>query len=112
MIAGRWHFGKPGSDEISFGDRASVLVIIGVEMTAERKKFITEALNSALLTDDEMADGIRAFKDKTQTHPWRSMEDPFFGGKGPEEMWELKFRVDADEKAAEPEGGRGSTQAP
>ena len=111
MLQGQWHCNANGQRGYEFGDRRSVLVIIGVEMDADRKRTITEALNDALLTDEEMADGIKAFyelekrsgdhagddKDDENTairrHPWRCYEDPFFGGQGPEKMWELKFNV-------------------
>lgn len=112
VVAGRWHFGKPGSDDISFGDRASVLVIIGMDMTPSRKKRITDALNSALLTDEEMADGIKAFKDQIQEHPWRSMEDPFFGGSGPSQMWALKFKTNSERKPEEGGEQTGATDHP
>ena len=73
---GYWH----GTLQDGFGDRTSALVIIGVELSAKRKQMITDALNSALLTDDEMAAGKAAFEKKEVNHPWKSFKDPFFGG--------------------------------
>ena len=65
MMTGKWHLNKdPNGYE--FGDRSSVLVIIGVDMDANRKRIIREALNSALLTDKEMAVGIQAFNEAKQ----------------------------------------------
>ena len=72
---GYWH----GGSDSGFGDRESALVIIGVELSAERKKFISEALNSALLTDEEMAVGNEAFKKKLERHPWQNFKRPLFG---------------------------------
>ena len=84
--AGRWAGGLEG-----FGDRCSYLVIIGVELSAERKAFITKALNEALLTDEEMEAGKAAFlAGNDDTHPWRGYEDPFFGGKVAD-LWKLNF---------------------
>ena len=70
------------------------------------------ALNSALLTDEEMADGIKAFKDQNQEHPWRSMEDPFFGGSGPAQMWALKFKTNSERKPEEGGEQTGATDHP
>ena len=78
-------------------------MIIGLDMTSERKRKITEALNSALLTDEEMAGGINAFHSGStggagellvgaKAHPWRCLEDPFFGDEAPNRMWELQFK--------------------
>ena len=84
--AGRWAGGLEG-----FGDRCSYLVIIGVELSAERKAIITKALNEALLTDEEMEAGKAAFlAGNDDTHPWRGYEDPFFGGKVAD-LWKLTF---------------------
>jgi len=96
--AGQWFGGLQGT-----GDRASFLVIIGVELTAERKKYITDALNSALLTDEEMEAGRKAFEENNrkdnknnnnnQQHPWKSFKDPFFDG-NTTDMWELSLPDD------------------
>ena len=51
----------------------------------ERKKMIAAALNSALLTDEEMERGKKPFNGD---HPWKKFADPFFGG-NLEEMWQL-----------------------
>ncbi len=81
--AGLWHGSIRG-----FGDRASVLVIIGVGLTAERKKLIIDALNGALLTDAEMAAGKDAFNKDVKDHPWKKFPDHFFNGRA-KEMWEI-----------------------
>lgn len=73
---GYWHGGIDGG----FGDRESALVIIGIDLTDQRKQLISNALNSALLTDEEMAIGNLSFKKKIKNHPWKSFKDPFFGG--------------------------------
>eukprot|EP00958_Prasinococcus_capsulatus_P029400 scaffold7416_cov390-Prasinococcus_capsulatus_cf.AAC.2 len=87
MEVGRW-------DEVNgFGDRASELVCIGVELTDERKQLITDALNGALLNDEEMKAGIEAFKSQSgkpgEDHPWKAYADPFFGGDGAAICWDL-----------------------
>ena len=81
--AGLWHGSIRG-----FGDRASVLVIIGVGLTAERKKIIIDALNGALLTDAEMTAGKDAFNKGVKDHPWKKFPDHFFDGRA-NEMWEI-----------------------
>eukprot|EP00958_Prasinococcus_capsulatus_P015666 scaffold1675_cov361-Prasinococcus_capsulatus_cf.AAC.7 len=88
MKKGRW------DDVHGFGDRSSELVCIGVQLTAERKKLVADALNGALLNDEEMKVGMEAFEgtsDKTHVkdHPWKSYKDPFFGGQGADVCWEI-----------------------
>ena len=73
---GYWH----GGSDKGFGDRESALVFIGVDLTEKRKKFINQALKSALLTDAEMIAGKKAFETNVKQHPWKNFKDPFFGG--------------------------------
>ena len=88
---GRW-------DEMhGLGDRASELVCIGVQLTAERKQLIIDSLNAAQLTDEEMEVGLQAFKrqakagatSQKELHPWQLYPDPFFGGQGTDLCWAL-----------------------
>lgn len=57
-----------GSWHDAHGDRGSILVFIGVKLD---KVGIGAALEDALLTDKEMAEGKAG---------WKALEDPFFGG--------------------------------
>lgn len=70
-MEGRWHS--------AYGDRDQMLVLIGVGLDKER---LQKALEDALLTDAEMAEGPEA---------WRSYEDPFrenFGGECGTMFWD------------------------
>ena len=91
--AGRWQCGARGH-----GDRSSYLVIIGVELSAERKQQITEELNGALLTDDEMAVGETAFlAGKDDDHPWKNYPDPIFGS-NVNELWKFTMHEEEEEE--------------
>ena len=73
-----------------FGDRGQELVLIGVDLD---KALMKEELENALLTDEEMKKGM-----DSKLATWKSMEDPFFGGKCAEMYWELE---DSDEDSTE-----------
>ena len=51
-------------------------------LTPERKQRIIDALNGALLNDEEMKEGLEAFRKgiNGKGHPWKAYPDPFFGG--------------------------------
>jgi G3E family GTPase len=90
LSKGRWHVG--GEDGVAMGDRASELVCIGVELDARRREEIVAALNGALLTDEEMAAGVKAFKEgEDEEHPWRLMADPLFEGEGKDVIWKVEL---------------------
>ena len=66
---------KEGEWSEKFGDRNSEFVCIGVKLDKDK---MLEALEGALLTDEEMAKGRES---------WKELEDPMFGG---EKLWDLK----------------------
>merc|ERR1712203_1304343 len=66
---------KGGEWSEKFGDRNSEFVCIGVKLDKDK---MLEALEGALLTDEEMAKGRES---------WKELEDPMFGG---EKLWDLK----------------------
>ena len=72
-----------------FGDRYQELVLIGVDLDKPRLK---EELEKALLTDEEMEAGKKDLK------AWKSLEDPFFGGKCVEMYWGVKAFSSANSK--------------
>ena len=57
------------------------------------KALMKEELENALLTDEEMKNGM-----DSKLATWKSMEDPFFDGKCAEMYWELE---DSDEDTEE-----------
>ena len=59
---GRWH------EESGYGDRDSEVIFIGVGIDKAR---ILEALQKALVTDQELAEGPER---------WKDFEDVFFNG--------------------------------
>ena len=70
---------QEGKWNAEYGDRASMLVFIGVNLN---KSLMEKKLSEALLTDEESASlgGVEG---------WRGLEDPFFGGAAAEEFFEL-----------------------
>ena len=60
-------------------------------LTPERKQRIIDALNGALLNDEEMKEGLEAFRKgiNGKGHPWKAYPDPFFGGEGAAQLWDL-----------------------
>ena len=78
-----------GQWSVEFGDRKQELVLIGVHLN---KPCMKEALEKALLTDEEMAAG------KKDLEAWKSMEDPFFDGNCAELYWEL-MKEDVEDDA-------------
>ncbi len=71
---------RSGGRWSEFGDRKQELVLIGVHLN---KHSMREALEKALLTDEEMTAG------KKNIETWKSMEDPFFQGNCADLYWNL-----------------------
>lgn len=80
---------KLGSWSSEFGDRSQELVLIGVHLN---KPAMTEGLEKALLTNEEMKAGLE------DMNTWKQMEDPFFGGEIAETFWELPEPMDEEEE--------------
>ena len=59
----------------NFGDRSSEFVCIGIKL---EKEMLVEALNAALLTDEELSKGRES---------WKELDDPILDGA---KLWDLK----------------------
>jgi len=78
---GRWN--------TNFGDRGQELVLIGVHLDKNR---ILEALEKALLTDDEMQAGLK------DLDVWKSYEDVILNGQMQDLFWSLSPQNEEEEE--------------
>jgi G3E family GTPase len=85
--SGQWHE--------KWGDRATELVFIGVDLNTE---LIHKELTAALLTEEEneALGGVDG---------WKGLEDPFFGGKCASNYFELRYEEECEEGIFEENGG-------